>query len=148
MFTFKRTDSTHPDFHKLIAQLDYDLMQRNGEEQAKFAEFNKVEKINWVIIAYNNNHPIGCGGFKNTQNQAEIKRMYVNAEYRGQHIGKQLLVELENWAKEEGFSSALLETGTKQIEAQNLYKKLGYQIIPNYGPYVNFTDSICMKKLL
>jgi hypothetical protein len=46
----------------------------------------------------------------------------------------------------EGFKLAILETGTKQIEAQNLYKKLGYTIIPNYGPYVNYTDSLCMQK--
>lgn len=145
--TFMRTDSTHPDFHKLIGELDRDLTIRNGAEQAKFAEFNKVEKINWVIIAYQDSTPIGCGGFKNTMEQAEIKRMYVNATLRGLHIGEKILAELEVWAQELGFTSAILETGVKQMEAQNLYKKLGYKIIPNYGPYVNFVDSICMKKL-
>jgi GNAT superfamily N-acetyltransferase len=74
--------------------------------------------------------------------------MYVNSAYRGKHIGEQILLELEKWVKEVGVAATILETGTTQIEAQNLYKKLGYQIIPNYGPYVNFTDSICMKKLL
>jgi GNAT superfamily N-acetyltransferase len=148
MISYKRTDSTHPDFQKLILQLDFDLTIRNGDEQSKFAEFNIVEKINWVVIAYNGMEPIGCGGFKSTENSAELKRMYVNSAYRGKHIGEQILLELEKWVKEVGFASTILETGTKQIEAQNLYKKLGYQIIPNYGPYVNFTDSICMKKLL
>ncbi len=144
--TFKRTDSTNSDFHKLIGELDRDLTIRNGAEQAKFAEFNKVEKINWVLIAYQNSLPIGCGGFKNTGEQAEMKRMYVNATLRGQHIGENILVELETWAQELGFISAILETGVNQIEAQKLYKKQGYKIIPNYGPYVNFADSICMKK--
>jgi putative acetyltransferase len=144
---FKRTDSTHPDFHILIRELDRDLTLRNGAEQAKFKEFNKVDKINWVIIAYQNSLPIGCGGFKNTGEQAEMKRMYVNATLRGQHIGERILIELETWAKELGFIAAILETGINQIEAQNLYKKMGYQIIPNYGPYVNFADSICMKKV-
>jgi putative acetyltransferase len=144
--TLKRTDSTHPDFNKLIGELDHDLTLRNGTEQAKFAKFNKVDKINQVIIAYQNSSPIGCGGFKNTEGNAEIKRMYVNATLRGQHIGEKILVELETWAQELGFKSAILETGVNQTEAQNLYKKLGYTITPNYGPYVNFADSVCMKK--
>jgi len=148
MITYKRANSNHHDFIGLITQLDFDLTIRNGDEQAKFAEFNTVEKINWVVIAYCNGVAIGCGGFKNTDDCAEIKRMFVNDAYRGQHIGEQILLELEKWAKEEGFISAILETGTKQIEAQNLYKKLAYIIIPNYGPYVSFADSVCMKKRL
>ncbi len=148
MITYKRTNSTDPVFHQLINQLDHDLTLRNGDEQAKFAVHNTIEKINWVIIAYDNEKPIGCGGFKNTEGSAEIKRMYVNSKYRGQHIGEQILMELEKWATEEGLSSAILETGLKQVEAQNLYKKQGYQIIPNYGPYVNYSDSLCMQKKL
>lgn len=148
MIIYKRTDSKHPDFQKLINQLDYDLTLRNGDEQAKFAEFNKTDKIKWVVIAYDKDQPIGCGGFKNTENKAEIKRMYVNSAYRGRHIGEALLVELERWAQEIGLTTAILETGTKQLEAQNLYKKMGYGIIPNYGVYVNFDDSICMEKQL
>ncbi|MFA6403773.1 MAG: GNAT family N-acetyltransferase [Salinivirgaceae bacterium] len=147
LITYKRTDSTDPDFHKLIGELDRDLTIRNGAEQAKFAEFNTVDKIKCVIIAYQNSTPVGCGGFKNTTEQAEIKRMYVNATLRGQHIGEKILVELETWAQELGFKSAILETGVNQTEAQNLYKKLGYTITPNYGPYLNFADSICMKKI-
>jgi len=148
LITYKRTNSTDPDFHKLIGELDHDLTMRNGAEQGKFKEFNKVDKINWVIIAYQNSAPIGCGGFKNTVEQAEMKRMYVKATLRGQYIGENILIELETWAKELGFTSSILETGVNQIEAKYLYKKTGYQIIPNYSPYVNFTDSICMKKLL
>jgi ribosomal protein S18 acetylase RimI-like enzyme len=72
--------------------------------------------------------------------------MFVHKNYRRQKIGEQILKELENWAREDGFSGAILETGTNQHEAQNLYKKLGCRIIPNYGPYVNFSDSICMAK--
>jgi putative acetyltransferase len=30
----------------------------------------------------------------------------------------------------------------------NLYKKHGYQIIDNYGNYVNVDNSLCMKKII
>ena len=146
MFTFKRTDNIDPHFLTLINQLDSDLNVTNGSEQAKFAQFNKVDKVNWVIVAYHNSQPIGCGGFKLTDQKAEIKRMFVQKSFRGQKIGEQILKELEHWAMEHSIHGAMLETGINQKEAQNLYKKLGYRIIPNYGPYVNFSDSICMEK--
>lgn len=146
MINYKRTNSSNPHFQQLIRELDADLTVTNGDEQAKFAEFNQVDKVKWVIVAYHNNQPIGCGGFKMNGKRAEIKRMFVNRNFRGQKIGEQILKELETWASEEGVSGTLLETGTNQHEAQNLYKKLGYRIIPNYGPYVNFSDSICMAK--
>ncbi len=146
MINYKRTNSSDPHFKELIRQLDADLTITNGDEQAKFAEFNRVDKVKWVIVAYHNNQPIACGGFKINGKRAEIKRMFVNKNYRGQKIGEQILKELENWAREDGFIGAILETGINQHEAQNLYKKLGYNIIPNYGPYVNFSDSICMAK--
>jgi GNAT superfamily N-acetyltransferase len=147
MITYKRTQSTDPHFLDLIKQLDAYLTITNGNEQAKFAQYNTVEKVKWVIIAYHNKLPIGCGGFKLNEGKAEIKRMYVNRNYRGLKIGEQILVNLEQWAQEENLSIAILETGINQKEAQNLYKKLGYQIIPNYGVYVNFTDSLCMEKV-
>ncbi len=146
MINYKRTNSSNPHFQELIRQLDADLTVTNGDEQAKFADFNRVDKVKWVIVAYHKNQPIGCGGFKINEKRAEIKLMFVHKNYRGQKIGEQILKELEAWAREDGFSGAILETGINQHEAQNLYKKLGYQIIPNYGPYVNFSDSLCMAK--
>lgn len=146
MITYKRTNSSDPHFLDLIHQLDADLTITNGDEQAKFAQYNTVEKVKWVIIAYHDKLPIGCGGFKITEGKAEIKRMFVNRNFRGLKIGEQILRNLETWAKEENLASAILETGINQHEAQNLYKKLGYRIIPNYGPYVNFSDSLCMEK--
>jgi putative acetyltransferase len=39
-----------------------------------------------------------------------------------------------------------LETGINNPEAISLYKKLGYEQIANYEPYVNNKDNICMGK--
>jgi len=55
---------------------------------------------------------------------------------------------LENWAKELGFTKAILETGTKQHEAINLYRKHSYSQIPNYGQYADLETSICFVKNL
>jgi GNAT superfamily N-acetyltransferase len=59
-----------------------------------------------------------------------------------------ILTALEAAARAEGYQEAILETGTKQNEAIELYQHLGYDIIPNYGPYEHLPYSVCMKKLL
>jgi hypothetical protein len=42
----------------------------------------------------------------------------------------------------------VLETGKRQPEAIELYKKNNYKIIPNFGQYVNVENSVCFEKKL
>ena len=72
--------------------------------------------------------------------------MFVKPEYRGRGVAMLILKELESWAKELNFSTCILETGKKQIEAISLYKKAGYMQITSYGQYKNVENSVCMKK--
>ena len=58
-----------------------------------------------------------------------------------------VLKELEAWAKENSYTSSVLETGFKQPEAIALYKKNEYSLIPNYGQYEGVQTSVCFKKL-
>ena len=55
---------------------------------------------------------------------------------------------LENVAREQGFRYLILESGEPLVAAIALYKKIGYEIISNYGQYKDMPDSICMKKKL
>lgn len=61
---------------------------------------------------------------------------------------KQIMKQLEQLIRSKNYKYAILETGIKQTEAINLYKNIGYNIIQNYGPYVENANSICMKKVL
>jgi GNAT superfamily N-acetyltransferase len=61
-------------------------------------------------------------------------------------ISKIILKQLEELALKEGFSTAVLETGIKQQEALELYKKSGYRQTEKYGPYSDLEFSICMSK--
>ncbi len=74
--------------------------------------------------------------------------MFVTKECRGKGLAKIVLNELENWAIEEGFKNAILETSKHFIPATSLYKNAGYKIIPNYDQYVELEESVCMKKNL
>lgn len=149
MQELKRTNSSNMDFQFLVNFLDQDLKIKDGDDHAFYAQYNKSDNIQHVIIYYSDNRPIGCGAIKPYEtNIAEIKRMFVMPASRGQGIALKILYALEAWAKELNFQECILETGKKQIEALKLYPKAGYTIIPNYGQYQNMENSVCMKKTL
>jgi putative acetyltransferase len=149
MATFTRTDSANKDFQNLVVFLDEELAIIDGDEHAFYSQFNKIENIRNVVIAYVDEKAVGAGGFKAYKPKvAEIKRMFVLPDYRGKGIAFQILQELEKWAAESGFSESILETGNKQPEAIALYHKSGYKNIPNYGQYENVENSVCMSKAI
>ncbi|MFD1602954.1 GNAT family N-acetyltransferase [Flavobacterium artemisiae] len=149
MTTIKRTNSDNIDFINLVALLDQDLAIRDGEDHAFYNQFNKTDKIKHTIVYYENDIPVGCGAFREKEtDKTEIKRMYVHPDHRKKGIASAILKELEIWAKEVGYAYTILETGKNQPEAINLYQKLNYTIIPNYPPYEEMDNSVCMKKTL
>lgn len=144
-----RTTSKDQDFAHLIAALDGDLYQRNGEAQLKYRPYNKVDMIKHVVLVYVDGKPVGCGAFKKYDDKSvEIKRMFVYPEMRGKRLAARILQELENWAVEEGYTRAVLETGHKQTEAIRLYTIAGYSRVENYGQYIGMEESICYQKEL
>ena len=142
-----RTDSDNPDFIELVKCLDADLAERDGIDHLFYAQFNKIDKINCVVVAYENGKPIGCGALKEyTPRSMEIKRMYTSPTSRGKGIATKVLTELEIWAAELSYQMCILETGKRQPEAIELYKKNGYLRIPNYGQYAEIENSVCFEK--
>jgi len=148
MISLKRTNSEDPDFIELVKLLDADLAERNGDEQTFYSQFNKIDMIKHVVLAYEDHEAIGCGAIKEySPGIMEVKRMFVKDEYRSKGIATDVLIELEKWAKELGYSKCILETGRAQPEAIHLYKKNNYSVIPNYGQYASVVNSVCMEKV-
>jgi GNAT superfamily N-acetyltransferase len=143
----ERTTSESLDFISLIGALDKSLWERYPELKSNYWGNNIIELNRNVIVIFLDEKPVACGCFKKyDQNTIEIKRMFVSPEARGLALAKQILMELELWAKELGFSVSVLETLYKQQEAIGLYQKVGYSIVDNYGPYIGLENSICLKK--
>ncbi len=144
-----RTNSSNPDFVKLVAKLDAYLAAIDGDEHVFYAQHNKIDELNYVSIAYEQDRPVGCGAIKEFDSQTmEIKRMFTDPDVRGLGIATKVLIELEKWAVELGYSRSVLETGRRMPDAINLYEKNGYTSIPNYGQYVGIENSVCFEKKL
>lgn len=149
MITLVRTNSDDTGFRKLVELLDQELDERYGSEMDFYGQFNTLDTIQHVIVAYQESIPVGCGAFKlYTEHTAEIKRMFVAKSFRGHGIAASVLKALEHWAGELNYRETILETGTNQPEAIALYKKSGYTIMENYGQYAGVDGSICMRKSL
>jgi GNAT superfamily N-acetyltransferase len=149
MITCIRTNSENEQFQKLVRELDTDLSIRDGADHSFYDQFNKIDKIKYAIVAFENELPVGCGAIKEySQDSMEVKRMYVLTNRRGQGIATTILRELEKWAIDLNYKKCFLETGKRQPEAIELYKKNGYRIIPNFGQYENVENSVCFEKIL
>lgn len=142
-----RTTSENTDFQMLVQLLDQYLAIRDGADHSFYAQFNKIDTINHVVVAHRAGEPVGCGAMKPfTNERMEIKRMFVQPTHRGQGVAQAVLAELERWARELHYEGFVLETGKRQQEAIRLYQKSGYAVIPNYGQYVGVENSVCMEK--
>jgi len=149
MISVQRTDSAHSDFVQLVRLLDADLAGRDGSEHAFYAQFNAIDRLRHVVVAFEGGAAVGCGAFKEfDQASVEIKRMYTLPSHRGRGVASLVLRELEAWAAESGFRRCVLETGKKQPEAIALYTRRAYRAIPNYGQYAGVENSVCFEKVL
>jgi len=149
MIRIERTTYQNKNFPGLVAKLDDYLSETDGEEHDFYHQYNGIENLNHVVIAYLDEVAVGCGAIKEfDSNSVEVKRMYVSPETRGQGIASLLLKELEKWTSELNFKNCILETGKRQPEAIALYTKNKYKVIPNYGQYKGMENSVCFKKEL
>ena len=149
METIQRPNSSSDDFKELVAALDAELAERDGKDHSFYDQFNKIDKIKYAVVFYHEDIPVACGAMKQHDNDSmEVKRMYTRLDFRGKGLATKTLVELENWARELGFTKCILETGKRQPEAIALYKKNNYSIVQNYGQYVGIENSVCFEKIL
>lgn len=148
---YKRTNGRDKDFVENCRLLDMDLDRRVGKEiqRDKYNKYNQLDEIQEAIVVYADKESVGGGALRKYNDEAvELKRIFVHTEYQGQGIGTNLVAMLIEWAEELGYKRIILETGELLAESCAVYRKLGFEAIPNYGPYVDMQESLCMAKLL
>lgn len=149
MLRIKRTNAKDPQFIKLVRDLDEFLAVTDGEDHAFYDRFNQLGEIKHALLIFLDDEVIGCGAIKKFGDRCyEVKRMFVVDIHRGNGYAGVILKGLEDWARDLGASSCVLETGVRQKAAVHLYQKSGYSQIDNYGQYVGVQNSICFEKKL
>lgn len=139
-----RTNGTDGRFLALEADLDAFLTILNGEKDDFFSALNHAVPLQHVVLAVVGGQAVGCGAFKPLPNgEVEIKRMFVLPEARGARIAERVLNELLAWARELGYSRAILETHVDLTAARRLDERNGFELITNYPPYEEIQTSVC-----
>lgn len=147
----------HPDALKLITEVQQEYVVRYGSPDrtpVDPAEF--TEPAGLFLIGYLGDSPVACGGWRSHDGpqpefqvgDAEMKRLYVSADARGRGYARTMLARLEETAREAGRVRMVLETGTRQPEAIELYQSSGYDFIPKFGVYRCDPESVCMGRSL
>ena len=146
---YVRTDGKNEDFIENCRLLDMDFDWRVGRQikREKYQKFNQLDEIREAIVVYDHGRAVGGGAIRRYDDEnIELKRVFVHNEYQGQGIGSRLVSLLIEWAAELGYRRMILETGELLAESCAVYKKLGFAVIPNYGPYADMPESLCMAR--
>ncbi|HVZ42996.1 MAG TPA: GNAT family N-acetyltransferase [Ramlibacter sp.] len=104
------------------------------------------------VAAWEGDSALGCGAIRRLRDGegdfAEVKRMFVRPEARGQRVGERMLLALEDAVRAEGIRRVFLETGVRQPEALRLYERCGFTRRGPFGEYEDHPASIFMGKRL
>lgn len=96
-----------------------------------FEAYQSTKSIYFVFEE--NNKIIGGAGinqlYHSDENICELQKMYFLPEARGRGIGLQLIQKCLAKAKEFGYEKCYLETLPVMLNAQNLYKKVGFEYL-------------------
>lgn len=76
---------------------------------------------------------LGCVALRRSDTTwAEMKRLYVAHEARGQKLGERLVLAVLSRARELGYQGVRLDTLADMTAAQGLYRRLGFEEIDPY----------------
>lgn len=118
---------------------------------ALYELFLESGSIYWVAIA-DDKVIGGCGVFPTKglpEGFAELVKLYVSAEFRGQGVGNDLMAIASESAKELGYSKLYLETLPELSRAVSLYERAGYELLEKpLGDSGHFACDIWMVKEL
>ena len=136
-------DQSDPELTALIEEAVAELRHRYDNPEGEFRLGDGA--MCWVAEV--EGLPAGCVAFERvSENLAEMRRLFVRPEYRGNGVASALVGQVEAAASGLGYATLRLETGTRQPEAMALYEKLGYLPTEPFGDYADSPLLRCYAK--
>ncbi len=148
---FVWTDGNNEDFQRFYLETEeyYSRIAGGRENRKGFIPYNLSESISDVLIAYIENTAVGCAGLKKySDSDVEIKRVWVEPDYRGNRIASMMMDRIEKKARKMNYRRAVLQTRPVMQDAVGLYERRGYRTIENYPPYDKLDGAVCMALIL
>ena len=98
------------------------------------------------ILALDDIYPVAtCRWFAVREGVAEIGRVVVLPEYRGQHLGQAVIAEAEKWMREVGVKKVAISS---RVGIEGFYEKMGYRFNENGKAHHDTFQCVYMEKVL
>ena len=86
-----------------------------------------------ILLAQDGSSIVGCTCLRSlNDHMGEVKRLYVRPTHRGQGIGRTLITELIEIARQAGFQTLRLDSSRYMTDAHLLYHAAGFRDIDPY----------------
>lgn len=121
------------DWHKARHQQDIDLIDEYFDPVAFEAELiglpgKYAPPKGRLLLALYDGKTAGCVALRKIDDHnCEMKRMFVYAQYHGKKVGQALAAAIIDEARKIGYACMKLDTSIRQVEAIDLYQKMGFR---------------------
>ena len=111
------------------------------EEQGFVNEFDDIDESAYHVCVFDGVQAVATGRLFEDKAGWHIGRVAVLSEYRGQMLGKKVMLSLEQKAREIGIKEISLSA---QVRAKGFYEKLGYKSLDDLH-YDEYCPHVTMK---
>ena len=120
-------------FQEYANSLHISLDFQNFQEELSIINSMYGSPTGCLLLVYDKELPIACAAYRKIgEGICELKRMYIKPSHRRKQIAQNLLNELTNKARINGYQFMRLDTLDTMLPALALYRKNGFYEIEAY----------------
>ncbi|KAA5532515.1 GNAT family N-acetyltransferase [Taibaiella lutea] len=123
------------DVYRLICELENDIFEH--DIFSGIYEENLKSKYCFYIVAETENKVVGFISLQIQQllhhcgTVGEVQEFYIDKDYRGKGIGRQLMDEVKQYAAEHQLKGLEVTSNKRRTENVNVYESLGFKLTHN-----------------
>jgi predicted GNAT family N-acyltransferase len=122
---------------------DVFVREQQIDESEEIDEFE--DSATHFVLYDENNKPVGASRLREVNGEGKVERVCILSSHRKKGLGDELMRAMEQTAQDQSFPSLILYA---QIQAEDFYKKLGYQTTST-EPFLDANiPHVAMKKVL
>ncbi len=146
-FEIKEIDPESFAARAMFEQLDQHNRTQAEAGRCCWASLKELKQPNHVVLGvWIGPQLCGIGAIAHERDYSELKRMYVDPEFRGQGLADALLEALQNLALRAGHKKICLETSPRFFRAVAFYTLHGFFECAPFGKYTERPVNMYMMK--